>query len=206
MSHPPWAPVPGCRESEPPLAPVPRLLGAAVEDRKKLKTNAVVSRHPAHGSAKPSSTKTTGQSAAGTGVTVCVTEGEQAVIATASARKQHTNRQSSFGPTCRLLSSPEAGPRATVSTLEMGYSLLQYEGAVSMRLSLVTWRTTHDPTTWTAPGPPRSQERQYTPRWRKWIPTPTGKCRTPGRTAQASGRGSRPPKIQTRPLGRVPDP
>jgi hypothetical protein len=33
MSHPPWAPVPGCREVEPPLAPVPRLLGAAVEDK-----------------------------------------------------------------------------------------------------------------------------------------------------------------------------
>jgi hypothetical protein len=32
-SHPPWAPVPGCRELEPPLVPVPRLLGAAAEDR-----------------------------------------------------------------------------------------------------------------------------------------------------------------------------
>jgi hypothetical protein len=29
----------------------------------------------------------------------------------------------------------------------MGYPLLQYEGAVPMRLSLVAWRTTHDPTT-----------------------------------------------------------
>jgi hypothetical protein len=32
-SHPPWATVPGCREVEPPLAPVPRLLETAVEDR-----------------------------------------------------------------------------------------------------------------------------------------------------------------------------
>jgi hypothetical protein len=31
-SHPPWALVPGCREVEPPLAPVPRFLGAAAED------------------------------------------------------------------------------------------------------------------------------------------------------------------------------
>jgi hypothetical protein len=32
MSHPPWAPVPGCREAKPPLALVPRSLGAAAED------------------------------------------------------------------------------------------------------------------------------------------------------------------------------
>jgi hypothetical protein len=56
-----------------------------------------------------------------------------------------------------------------VGILEMGYPLLQYEGAVSMQLSLVTWRTTHDPTTWTAPGSPHSQEGQYTPRWRQWV-------------------------------------
>jgi hypothetical protein len=40
----------------------------------------------------------------------------------------------------------------------MGYPLLQHEGAVSMRLSLDAWRTTHDPTTRTAPGPPRGRE------------------------------------------------
>jgi hypothetical protein len=33
MSHPPWVPVPGCREVEPPLTPVLRPLGAVVEDR-----------------------------------------------------------------------------------------------------------------------------------------------------------------------------
>jgi hypothetical protein len=32
-SHTPWASVPECRKSEPPLTPVPRLLGAAAEDR-----------------------------------------------------------------------------------------------------------------------------------------------------------------------------
>jgi hypothetical protein len=66
-----------------------------------------------------------------------MTEGGLAVIMPASARKPHTNRQSSFGPTYRLVSSPEAGPGANVNTLEMGYPLLHYEGAVSMRLSLV---------------------------------------------------------------------
>jgi hypothetical protein len=139
-------------------------------------------------------------------VAVDVTEGGFAVNTSASAQKQRANRQSSFGPTCRLVSSPEAGPGATVSTLEQGYPLLQYEGAVSMRLSLVAWRTVPAPTTWMALGPPHGQERQYTPRWRQWVRTPTGKCRTPGCTARTSGRGSRPPQVQTRPLGRVPDP
>jgi hypothetical protein len=172
MSHPPWAPVPGCREADPPLAPVPRLLGATTEDRKFFKTNAAVSRRPAHDPAKASSAEVTDQSAAGTSVADGVTKGGLAVITPASARKQHTNRQSSFGPTCRLVSSPEAGPGAIVSTLKMGYPLLQYEGVVSMWLSLVAWRTTLDPTTWTAPGPPRGQEGQYTPRWRQWVRTP----------------------------------
>jgi hypothetical protein len=91
------------------------------------------------GSAKPSSAETTGQSAAGTGMTVGVTRGGLAVTVLASAQKQHANRQSSFGPTHRLISSPEAGPGATVGTLNQGYPLLQCEGAESMRLPLATW-------------------------------------------------------------------
>jgi hypothetical protein len=31
-SHPPRVPVPWCREVKPPIAPIPRLLGAAAED------------------------------------------------------------------------------------------------------------------------------------------------------------------------------
>jgi hypothetical protein len=69
MSHPPWAPVLGCREAE------PHLLGAATKDRKIFKTNAAVSRHPACGPAKASSAEVTGQSAEGTGVAVGVFEG-----------------------------------------------------------------------------------------------------------------------------------
>jgi hypothetical protein len=114
---------------------------------------------------------------------VGVTEGGLAVNTSASTQKQCANRQSNFGPIYRLVSSPEAGPGATVSTLEQGYPLLQYEGAVSMRLSLVTWRTVPAPTTWTALGPPRGQERQYTPWCQQWVRTPTGKCQTPGYTA-----------------------
>jgi hypothetical protein len=44
-------------------------------------------------------------------------------------------RQSGFGLTCRLVTSPKVGPRATVGTLEQGYPLLKYEGAVLARLS-----------------------------------------------------------------------
>jgi hypothetical protein len=72
-------------------------------------------------------------------MTVGVSEGGLAVITSANARKRRANRQSSFGPTCRLVSSPEMGPRATVSTLKQGYPLLQYEDAVPTQLSPVAW-------------------------------------------------------------------
>jgi hypothetical protein len=70
---------------------------------------------------------------------VGVTEGRLAVITSANARKRRVNRQSSFGPTCSLVSSPEVGPGATVGTLKLGYPLLQYEDAGPTRLSLVAW-------------------------------------------------------------------
>jgi hypothetical protein len=91
------------------------------------------------GPAKPSGMGVVGQSAAGTDMAVGVTEGGLAVIMSTDARRRRTIRQSSFGPTCRLVSSPEVGPGATVGTLKLGYPLLRYEGAVPTRLSLVTW-------------------------------------------------------------------
>jgi hypothetical protein len=45
-------------------------------------------------------------------------------------------QSTSFGPTCRLASSPEVGPGATVGTLKLGYPLLLYKDAVPTRLSL----------------------------------------------------------------------
>jgi hypothetical protein len=96
------------------------------------------SRHPAHGPTKALNAEVTGQSAAGTGVVVGVTIGGSAVIASTGVQEQRANRQSSFGPTCRLASSPEAGLGATVSTLNQGYPLLQYEGAAPVRRSLAT--------------------------------------------------------------------
>jgi hypothetical protein len=94
------------------------------------------SRHPAHGPTKTLSAEVAGQSATGTGVVVGVTMGGPAVIASTGAQGQRANRQSDFGPTCRLVSSPEAGLGATVGTLNQGYPLLQYEDAVPVRRSL----------------------------------------------------------------------
>jgi hypothetical protein len=71
-------------------------------------------------------------------VVVGVTMDGPAVSASTGAQEQRANRQSNFGPTCRLASSPEAGPGATVGTLDQGYLLLQYEDAVPVRRSLAT--------------------------------------------------------------------
>jgi hypothetical protein len=89
-----------------------------------------------HGPTKPLSAEVTGQSAAGAGVAVGVTKGGPAAITPTGAQKQRTNRQPNFGPTRRLVSSPEAGPGATIGTLNQGYPLLQYEDTVLVRRSL----------------------------------------------------------------------
>jgi hypothetical protein len=92
-----------------------------------------------------------------------------------------------------------------VGTLKQGYPLLQHKDMVPARLSLAAWGTAPDPTTWTAPGPPRGQRRRYPPRYQRWVQTPMGKCRTPAYTDRTSGQGPGPPRVQTRPPGRVPD-
>jgi hypothetical protein len=55
---------------------------------------------------------------------VGVTMGGPTVIASTGVQGQRANRQLDFGPTCRLVSTPEAGPGATVGTLNQGYPLL----------------------------------------------------------------------------------
>jgi hypothetical protein len=164
-----------------------------------FQTDAAVSRRLAHGPARPSCVGAAGQSVAGTDVAVGVSEGGLTVITSANPRKQRANCQSSFGPTCRLVYSPEAGPGATISTLEQGYPLLQYEGTESTRLSLVAWQTTTDPTTRAAPGPPRGQRRRYPPRYRRWVRTPMGSVGT------LYTRTGPPGKVQD-PHGHEPDP
>jgi hypothetical protein len=69
----------------------------------------------------------------GAGVAVSVTKGGPTAITPTGAQKQRTNRQPNFGPTCRLASSPEAGPGATVGTLNQRYPLLRYEDTVPVR-------------------------------------------------------------------------
>jgi hypothetical protein len=45
-------------------------------------------------------------------------------------------RSTSFGPTCRLASSPKVGPGGTVGTLKLGYPLLLYKDKELAWLSL----------------------------------------------------------------------
>jgi hypothetical protein len=77
---------------------------------------------------------------------VDMTEGGLTVGASADVLKQCDNHQSGhvearykLWPTCRLASSPEVGPGATVGTLKLGYPLLLYKNAVPTRLFLVAW-------------------------------------------------------------------
>jgi hypothetical protein len=63
------------------------------------------------------STMVTGQSAVEIGAAVGVVIGGPAVIVATGAQEQRSNRQSDSGPTCRLASSPEVGPGATIGTL-----------------------------------------------------------------------------------------
>jgi hypothetical protein len=63
------------------------------------------------------STEVTGQSAVGIGVVDGMTIGGPIVITSTGAQVQQANHQSDSGPTCRLTFSSEAGPGATVGTL-----------------------------------------------------------------------------------------
>jgi hypothetical protein len=103
--------------------------------------------------------KVTGQLAVGTGVTVGVAIGGPAVIAPTGAQEQQADRQLDSGPTCRLASSPEAGPGATVSTLNQGYPLLQHEDAAPVQHLKATWRMAPNPTIRAGPRVPHGKER-----------------------------------------------
>jgi hypothetical protein len=85
-------------------------------------------------------TKVTGGSAVGTGVTVGIAIGGLAVIVPIGLQEQQTDCQSDSGPTCRIASSPEAGPEATVSTLNQGYPLPLHKGAAPVQRLKTMWR------------------------------------------------------------------
>jgi hypothetical protein len=65
------------------------------------------------------------------------------MITSASTRKRRANRQTRFGPTCRLVSSPEVVLGATVGTLKQGYPLLQCEDAAISRRVVNSTRSHH---------------------------------------------------------------
>jgi hypothetical protein len=73
-----------CKETAPPLAPMPRLLGAT-EPVQRLEAA------PRMTQQCQLSTTVMGQSAAGIGTTVDMTKGGQAVIAATDVRKQRSN-------------------------------------------------------------------------------------------------------------------
>jgi hypothetical protein len=112
-----------------------------------------------HGPIMTLSMMVTGQSAVVIGVAVGMAIGGPVVMASTGAQEQQSNRQSNSGPTCRLASSPEVGPGATVGTLNQGYPLLRYEGAAPVRHPQVIRRAAPDPTTWAGLGAPRGKKR-----------------------------------------------
>jgi hypothetical protein len=103
----------------------------------------------------------TGQPAVRIGTTVGVVISGPAVIAATGARKQRSNHQTDSGPTCRLASSTEVGPGATVGTLNTGYPLLQHKGIAPMRCLLAARRTAPNSTGWAGQGAPRGEERHH---------------------------------------------
>jgi hypothetical protein len=88
----------------------------------------------ARGLARPSSMGATRPSTAD--MADGVIEGGSATTTSASTRKQRASHYSGFGPTCRLVPSPEVGPGATVGTTKLGYPMLLYKGEEPTRLSL----------------------------------------------------------------------
>jgi hypothetical protein len=90
-----------CKETAPPLAPMPRLLGTT-EPVQRLEAA------PRMTQQCQLSVTVMGQSAVGIDTTVGMTIGGLAVIAATDVRKQRSNHQPGPGPTYRLASSPEA--------------------------------------------------------------------------------------------------
>jgi hypothetical protein len=136
--HTPWVPDPGCGKSEPPHAPVLRLLGAATEDRRyffKTKCSGI----EAPRAWPDETTRHGGRGSVSRGDKYGSWRDRRRISSEYVSRRTELAHQSSFGPTCRLTSSPKVGLGATVGTLKLGYPLLQYEDVVPTRLSLVAW-------------------------------------------------------------------
>jgi hypothetical protein len=144
----------------------------------------------------PLSTTTTGQPAVRIGTIVGMVISGPAVIAASGARKQRSNHQTDSGPTCRLASSPEAGPGATIGILNQGYPLLQHKGIAPLRRLLAAQRTAPNSTGWAGQRTPRGEERHHAsvrPDPHRGSPGPyihTGP-EPPGRSEPRQGSGTR---------------
>jgi hypothetical protein len=115
-SHTPWAPVPRCREVEPSLTPALCRLGAAAEDREGNFSNQCSGIGAPR--AWPGETiMRGGRGSVSRGDRRGSWHDRRRTGSDYVSRRTEAARQSSFGPTCRLVSSPEVGPRATVGTL-----------------------------------------------------------------------------------------
>jgi hypothetical protein len=139
ISHAAGAPASECGEGEPPHTTARRFETAAGKYLNWSSGNEAPRAWP-DGTARHGAM---GQSAAGADVEIDVTEGILTKGTSAGALKwrpiagQAVSRQdTSFGPTCRLASSPEVGPGATVGTPKHEYPLLLYEDVVPTRLYL----------------------------------------------------------------------
>jgi hypothetical protein len=104
------APVTTCKETTPPLAPMPRLLGTT-EPVQRLEAAPCMTQQC------QLSATVTSQSAVGIDTIVGMTIGGPAVIAATDVRKQRSNHQPGPGNAYRLASSPEAAgePSPTAS-------------------------------------------------------------------------------------------
>jgi hypothetical protein len=109
------------------------------------------------------SARVTGRSTMKTGMAIDVTIGGPAATASIGAQEQQANCQYDSSPTNRIVSSPEAGPGATVGTLNQGYPLLQHEDAAPMRRPQATRRTVPGPAAWASQRAPRGKKRQHIP-------------------------------------------
>jgi hypothetical protein len=111
-----------------------------------------------------------------------------------------SKQSTSFGPTCRLASSPEVGPGATVGTLKLGYPLLLYKDAVP------TWPSLSRVVKVLCVGPRHDspQPRATTLGPQQRLTLPHGRVRS----RHVSRESGRPQGLnsESRPHGRVPNP
>jgi hypothetical protein len=132
--------VPRCRKSEPPPAPILRLLGATIEDREGDFLNQCSGIEAPL--AWPGETiRRGGRRSVSRGDRHGSWRDRRRIGGDYASKRMEAAHQSpiKLWPHLQARILPEVGPGATVGTLKQGYPLLQYEDAIPTRLSLVVW-------------------------------------------------------------------